>query len=77
MFIHTARSVTLGQIRHNSGRKFLNLNWSIRPSFLVVQEHVYILDTVGQGPTTPLHLIEKELALKTAGDLDGCPPVIR
>lgn len=71
MPIHTTRGITLGQIRNNSRREFLHLNPSIGPSFLVIQEHVHVLDTVGQSPPTPLHLVEEELALETAGDFEG------
>jgi hypothetical protein len=75
--VHTTRSVTLGQIRHHSCREFLHLNWGIRTSLLVVQEHVYILNTVGQSPAAPFNIVEKELALKATSDFDGRPSIVR
>jgi len=77
MPIHTTRGVALGQIRHNSCRELLHLNSSIGSSLLIVQEHVHILDTVGQGPATPLYLVEEELALKAASDFESRSSIIR
>lgn len=77
MTVHTTWGIALGQIRHNSRREFLHLNSSIRSSLLVVQEHVHILDTVGQSSATPLHLVEEELALEAAGDFEGRSSIVR
>lgn len=75
--VHTTGGIALCQIRYNSRWELLHLNSSIGSSLLIVQEHVHILDTVGQSSTTPLYLIEEELALKTAGDFEGRSPIVR
>ena len=73
--IHTARAVAFGQVCYNSGWEPFHLRRNIESSLIVVQEQVYTLDAVGQSPTTPLRLVEKDLALKTMGDPNGCPVV--
>lgn len=77
MSIHTTRGVALGQVRDHPCRKFLHLNSGIRASLLVVQEHVNILDAIGQSRAPPFHVIEEELALKTTSNLDGRPSIVR
>ena len=75
--IHATRGITLGQIRHNPRRELLHLNSSIGSSLLIIQEHVHILDTIGQSPAAPFHLVEEELALKTAGDFESRSSIVR
>jgi len=75
--IHTTRGITLGQIRHNPRRKFLHLDSSVGASLLIVQEHIHILDTVGQSSAAPFHLVEEELALKTASDFESRSSIVR
>ena len=77
MAVHTTGGITLCQIRYNPCRELLHLNSSVGSSLLVVQEHVHILDTVGQSSTAPFYLVEEELALKTAGDFESCSPIVR
>jgi len=75
--IQATKGITLGQIRHNPRRELLHLNSSIRSSLLIIQEHIHILDTVGQSPAAPFHLVEEELGLETAGDFESRSSIVR
>ena len=56
----------MGQYGNHARWEFCLIRWRISRAFLVVEEHVHVLDAVLEHPTAPLDLVEKELLLQTA-----------
>lgn len=69
----TAGRITLGQQCNNPSRELFSIASIVIVGtlicWIIVQKHVYILDTILQNSTAPFYLIEEELALKAPGYL--------
>jgi hypothetical protein len=46
-------------------------------TFLIIQEHVNVFNTVLQNPATPLDLVEEQLTLKAACHQQSRPAITR
>ena len=72
-----ARRVTPREHRNDTRWQFFTLRDGIRSAFLIIQEHIHILNAVLQYAATPLDLVEKQLVLKAACNLQRDSSVVR
>ena len=72
MFLVAEQRITSSQHCDDSRWELFLLNARIRAAFLIIQEHVDILDAILQKLATPFDLVEEQLRLKTSRNLESC-----
>lgn len=74
--IVTARRIAARQKRDDCCGQLLPLHTRVRSTLLVIPEHVYVLYTILQRPVTPFDLVEEQLALQAASNLERSTAVV-
>ena len=69
--ILTTRRIAPCKNRDDAGRQFFSFRYSFCASFLIVKEHINILNPILQNAATPFDLIEEKLLLKATRNLQS------